>query len=361
MRVLFDLGHPGHVHLFKHVIKMLKDRGHDISIVVRERENAVKVLLERLNMSYIELYPNAKGIIPKAITMIKNDLKLLKITKKINPDILISMTSPYSAQVSKIIGKPHITFADTEDAKLIIKLTEPFTDIFITEECFKYKFPKNKHISLPTWRPLAYLHPKYFEPDKKVLDYLNISQYDKFFIVRFSAWDASHDWRLSLDITWEEREKIIKSLSRLGEVFISSEEKIIGKIPYGKPLDIPPYMFHDALAFSSGYIGEGHMSAREAVCLGIPSILISPRAKLESVILHLSDKGFLKIFNSYKELNNENITNLLTPKKDIIKNEIKNLVDIPEFLVYFIENYPYSRDEYIKNKDKIIEKFKFRM
>jgi len=36
-------------------------------------------------------------------------------------------------------------------------------------------------------------------------------------------------------------------------------------------------------------------------------------------------------------------------------------VDLTEFFVYFIENYPSSRDEYIKNKDKIIEKFKFRM
>ena len=48
MKVLFDMGHPADVHLFKYTIRNLEKDHHEIKICVRERENIVKKLLELL-------------------------------------------------------------------------------------------------------------------------------------------------------------------------------------------------------------------------------------------------------------------------------------------------------------------------
>jgi len=343
MRILFDVGHPGHVHLFKNIIKFLIKYNNDILIVVRERENSVSSLLKKLELRYINIYPNTPGRIRKAVTMIKNDISLLHITTKVfPPDIIVGM-SPSSAQISAIKDIPHITYMDTEDAKYVISLITPFTDAIITEDSYMGKLPKNKHISLHTWRPLAYLHPRYFKPSSEILDELNLSKDDKFFIMRFSAWDASHDWRIKRDIGWEDRYKIVKTLEKEGEVLISSE------LPLPKNLKkyeikINPIYFHDLLAFSSGYIGEGHITAREAIALGKPAILVSPRGKIEGAHRNLEKKGFLKIVESYHQVTPK-LLEFITQNNDFhekVDREIKNFVDLTEFFVWFIENYPES-------------------
>ena len=38
MRILFDLGHPAHVHYFKYLIKLLKKNGNQILIIAREKD-----------------------------------------------------------------------------------------------------------------------------------------------------------------------------------------------------------------------------------------------------------------------------------------------------------------------------------
>ena len=38
MRILFDLGHPAHVHYFKNLIKLLKKNGNQVLIVAREKD-----------------------------------------------------------------------------------------------------------------------------------------------------------------------------------------------------------------------------------------------------------------------------------------------------------------------------------
>ena len=38
MRVLFDMGHPAHVHLFKNIIKKLTADGHEVKITARDKE-----------------------------------------------------------------------------------------------------------------------------------------------------------------------------------------------------------------------------------------------------------------------------------------------------------------------------------
>ena len=38
MKILFDLGHPAHVHYFKNLIKLLEKNGNKVLIIAREKD-----------------------------------------------------------------------------------------------------------------------------------------------------------------------------------------------------------------------------------------------------------------------------------------------------------------------------------
>ena len=44
MRILIDIGHPGHVHFFKYIIWALKERGHTIFICARAKDVTMNLL-----------------------------------------------------------------------------------------------------------------------------------------------------------------------------------------------------------------------------------------------------------------------------------------------------------------------------
>jgi uncharacterized protein len=167
MKIIFDVGHPAHVHLFKYTMRGLEESGHNIKICVRERENIVRKLLELYRFNYENLEKNSPGLYHKAITMCKNDYKLMKISNAFEPDIFVSITSPYSAHVSKLKRKPFIAFADSEHNPLILSLTIPFTDTVITPTGFQRDFGR-KHVRINGFKELAYLHPNWFKPDHDV-------------------------------------------------------------------------------------------------------------------------------------------------------------------------------------------------
>jgi uncharacterized protein len=54
----------------------------------------------------------------KILYLPKANALLLKHALKFKPDLFLSFSSPYAAQVSSILRKPHIAFDDTEHARL---------------------------------------------------------------------------------------------------------------------------------------------------------------------------------------------------------------------------------------------------
>jgi predicted glycosyltransferase len=145
LKIIFELGHPAHVHLHKNIMWELKRKNHNIKVVIREREQMVGPLLQKYNFTYENICPAANGITKKILTTFNNDLGLLKISKRFNPDMYVSSFSPYSSQVSAIRDKPHIGFCDTEDLpELQFKMINPFIDAILTPDCYLKKFPKKK-------------------------------------------------------------------------------------------------------------------------------------------------------------------------------------------------------------------------
>ena len=223
MNLIFDLGHPAHVHVFKNIIWNLLEKDHKIKIAIRERENMVGSLLEHYGLKYYKMQPSAQGIGNKILTIFNNDLKLLKISKSFNPDMFVSLSTPYSAHASAIMHKPHIGLADTEDLpRGYLKMIVPFTDVILTPVCFLGKLPEKKQIKYPGYHELAYLHPNQFKPNPEILNILRLSNDERYILLRFGAFDAAHD-RGIMGFSFNDKLKLVKKLKQYVRVFIASE------------------------------------------------------------------------------------------------------------------------------------------
>lgn len=347
MRILFDIGHPADIHLFKHIILNLKEKNNEIKICVRERENISKKLLELYNFEYEELEKNVPGLFNKAITMFKNDYKLIDISKRFNPNIFVSLASPYSAQVSRLMNRYSITFTDSEPTRLMLSLTMPFTDVILTPKSFTINLGE-KQIRINSFKELAYLHPNWFKPNPDVLDLLNISKGEKYVICRFGAFDASHDIGIK-GFSLEDKIRLIEKLSKYTKIFISSELKLPRDLER-YDMNIPQHRMHDAMYYASLLVGDTQTSTTEAACLGTPAIRCNSFVGPNDMSNFKELEAKYKLIFNYRDSRNAIEKSLDIIQQENIKKEwaqrtkklINDKIDLTAFMTWFIKNYPKS-------------------
>ena len=353
MKILVDIGHPAHVHFFKNAIWKLEADGHEVQITARDKEVALD-LLDAYGFKYHNLGKNRKGLVNKAIGMLKINLKLYKITRKFNPDVLTGIHSPYVAHVSKLLRKPSLIFTDTEHAKLANKLTFPFATVICTSSCFKGDLGP-KHIRYNGYHELAYLHPNYFTPDPWVLDELGLKEGERFIILRFVAWGASHDVGHK-GISMEMRRRFVSELEKYGRVFITSESELPMELePYR--IKVAPEKMHDLLYYAAMYVGEGGTMATEAAVLGTPSVYISSLVGTMGNFEELErEYGLVQSFRepddaleaTHNILSDESSKSVWQKRREILLSE---KIDVTKFMTEFIEGYPESFKILKENSD----------
>ena len=87
MKILIDIGHPAHVHLFKNLAYEMKGAGHDILFTCREKEFEIN-LLEHYELDYRSFGKKYSSIPGKLLGMIEFDVKEFIAGLKFRPDIL---------------------------------------------------------------------------------------------------------------------------------------------------------------------------------------------------------------------------------------------------------------------------------
>lgn len=273
-----------------------------------------------------------------------------KAAKKFKADIFLSHGSMYAAHASKLLGKPHIAFEDTFNYEQI-RLYKPFTDVIFTSD---YKNPLSndpKNISYAGYHELMYLHPNRFIADKSILKELGVEENEKYVIIRFVAWNASHDIGHK-GISYENKLKAVNEFSRYAKVFISAEGVLPDELEKYR-IKINPDKMHNALAFASLSFGESSTMTEEAAILGVPNIFLNNNNIL--YISHLTNiYDLCYCFTESLSDQEEAILQAI----NIIKNDyislkqnwgqksyklISEKIDVTSFLVWFIENYPKSK------------------
>lgn len=334
MKILIDIGHPAHVHYFKNIILELKKDNCQFLVVARDKEVSHK-LLDAYNIPYISRGKGKKSALGKLLYMFKADIQLYNIAKRFQPDLFLSVASPYAAQIAWLIKRPHLAIDDTEAATIARNFYLPFTKFVLTPSCFQKNIGP-KQIRIASYTELLHLHPKWFKP-KNALGLLGLKEGEKYAVLRFVSWNANHDFGQS-GISSNMRTKVIRRLEELNyKIFISAE----GSLPdhYLKyKISIPPERMHDVLKGASLFIGEGATMASECIILGTPAIYIN--SLNAGTLEEQADKYGLISLRDSEDLP-EALEKLLNPaflgnQRAKQKQLLKDKIDFTHFLIDFI-------------------------
>ena len=357
MKILIDIGHPGHVHLFKNFAHKMIENGYTVLFTCREKEFEIE-LLKAEGFEYVSFGKHYKKLVKKLWGLVKFNFKLLKLAFRYKPDIFLSAGSMYASHAAFLYRKPHITFEDTGNMEQV-RLYLPFTKYVFTPQALNKKLGKNQ-VEYNSFHELAYLNPDIFYPDTEIYKFLGIEESEKYVLLRFVAWNATHDLGLG-GLTAEQKSAIVDHLLKKGyRIFISSE----GELPEALKayrIKIPPEKIHHVLSFADFTISEGATMASESGVLGTPCVYVNGiRA------CNVEDLENYSLAYNLKPGTNA-VTEILAavdsikPKTSYTENLqafLENKVDINSFLVWFITNYPKSGAS-VKDDGKTLNKFQF--
>lgn len=349
MKILIDLGHPAHIHYFKNFIKIMEGKGHEFAFVARDKE-VLHQLLDTLEMKYTNRGKGRKSLIGKLFYLFTADYVIYKVARKFKPDIFLSFSSTYAAHVSRLAGKPHIVLDDTEHAKFELLMYPPFSDVILNPKPFWKQFSK-KQIYFDGYMELCHLHPNYFTPDPSIIESYGINPDERFFIVRFVSWNASHDIGQS-GLSIAVKKSIISQLEEKGRVLISSEGTLPESLEKYR-IKINPAHLHHFLFYANLYIGEGATTASECIILGTPAIYVN---SLDAgTISEQSSKFGLISLRNAEGISDiiENVLSVNSKEKSLnFRTSLLNeKIDVTAFLVWFVANYPESETIMRENPD----------
>ena len=342
MKILIDIGHPAHVHYFRNFIKIMEEKGHKFLIIAKDK-NVTHELLNYYKIPFIKRRNYPKSLWGKLIQIPLTDLLVLRQAINFKPDVLLGFSGTHISHVGRLLGRPAIVFDDTEHAKFAHASYKSFASCILTPHCFLKDFG-NKHIRFKGYMELCYLHKNYFVPDPSIYDDLNLNKDDKYSIIRFVSWSASHDkGQFGLDL--DQKRKLVCELSKYSTVFISSEGLLPDDLKKYQ-IKIKPSRLHHALAYASLYVGEGATTASECSVLGTPNIYIN---SLPVCYCTEQDEKYNLCYNFRKQagvidkaielIQHPSLREEYFYKKEKMLND---MIDVTAFIVWFTENYPES-------------------
>lgn len=359
MRILIDIGHPAHIHLFKNFAWKMQEKGHKILFTCRDREFVLQ-LLQVYGFIYENFGRHYKSIGGKIQGLIKNELQMFNTAIQFKPDLFLSHGSTIAALTSFLLNKPHISFEDTFNMEQV-RLYLPFTDVVLTGD---YPHPSlgRKEIKYPGYNELAYLHPNVYTLDENILKEIGIKDNEKYAIVRFVAWNASHDIGHH-GFSKENKIKLVQELNKYLKVIISSEGDLPEELKEYQ-MKIKPENMHNALYYAQLLVGESATMASECAMVGTPAIYInnSHFGSLDSQ----AEYGLVHLFSEDELAQEHAIQKAIEIVSQLdIKNEyreraqkiLQDKIDVTSFLVWFIENYPESVKE-VKSPEFSFDRFK---
>lgn len=338
MKILIDVNHPAHVHFIKNLYFELIKQGNEVIVTASKKEISFE-LLYKFNIPFIDVGTYGNSIIKKLSMIPIMAFRMYKIIKRENPDILLGLGSSRLAQAGFLTKKICYIFGDTEHVKEQIALFKPFATKIFTPDCFLDDLGP-KQVRYSGYHELAYLHPNSFTPNPEVLKEIGLTEFDRYFIVRFVSWEASHDIGQK-GLSLEEKRKLIETLKSHGKIIISSEKELPTEFEEYR-MKICPTKMHDLLYYATLFIGESGTMATESSLLGTPSILINILAKtagnhkdLNSYNLQYYYDNFNEAFEKINEIiNSKNIKNIWRAR---LMNCLDNKIDVNDFILSYIK------------------------
>lgn len=349
MNLLFDIGHPGQVHLFRYAIKILQSKGHKVTVTVKELP-AARQLLDAFDIQWLSLGQKHDSVLMKGFSQIRFNYRLWKIAKANKIDIAIG-SSITVAQVSAVNRMKSIILDDddSEAVRLFSLFAHPFADCVLSPSALAHQRTHTRDVVYKGTHELFYLHPGYFTPDSSIPEKAGIDISSPYFILRFVSGKAYHDkgekW-LSID----QKLRIVKLLEGHGRVYITTERNIDPELRQWQ-LRISPELIHHLMYYATMFVGDSQTMTSEAAILGTPALKCNSFAHRLSVPDMLENEydlcyafqpdEFEKMYSKIETL----LGQVNLKQRWFLKRErfLEETIDPTAYLVWFIENFPDSK------------------
>ena len=274
MKLLFDLVHPAHIHLFRNLIQRVQQEGGEVLAATREKDVTVNLCQSYRIPQVVLSQANTGQLLAGGWELLRRTIKLLRVAQGFKPDALLG-TSMSIGIVGRLIGRPSFVFNedDASAVPIFAKLAYPTCSYIVTPECLKHENHGPKHLTYSGYHELAYLHPDHFTPDVMIPHSIGLSLDLPYFILRFVALKAHHDSE-ARGLSFGVARELVQILTNYGRILITAEGELHPEFEaYQFPL--PPDKLHDVLAFASMYIGDSQTVTAEAAVLGVPGLRCS--------------------------------------------------------------------------------------
>jgi predicted glycosyltransferase len=340
MRILVDLLHPAHVHVFRNLITTMRERGDEVLITAREKDVTIDLLTE-YDLDHVVISSQSTGAAGMASEWARRSTKLARIARSFKPDVMTGIMGVSIAPVGRLLRTPSAVFYDTEFATTTNRVVYPLATAVVTPDC--YSAPVNgNHIRYPSYHELAYLHPSRFRPDPEVATAVGVDVDTPYSVVRFVSWEASHD-RGELALTSDQKRSLVNRLSEHGRVLISSEMPL--------PDDLEPFAYrgpvsaiHHVISFASLVVGESATMASESAVLGTPSVYIAKTSRgyiddLEQrygLVRHFDPNAFDLGVDAASSFMGDNAQQAATRAREQL---LIDKVDLTTWMLKFFEQY----------------------
>jgi len=348
LKAIIDIGHPGHVHLYRHLATSLKKNGDTVYTTVKQIESAI-CLLESFDWDHLKIGKKKDSILEKALNQFLYNYRVLRLIKKEGIQVGIG-TSVTLSHLSKITKMDSILFDDDDDEvqPLFVKYAHPYCTYLLSPESLKGKRKKKNTIYYPGYHELAYLHPNRFTPDPDVLSMIGLKEGEVFFVLRFNVFKAHHDVG-EYGIALKDKIRLVEMLNNYGKVFITAERNIEPELEKYR-MALKPEKIHSLLYYANMFVGDSQTMTSEAAVLGTPAIRSNTFVKRISYLDELEYQygltfGYLPqefdmALEKIRELINfPNLKDLWAEKR---RKMLADKIDVSQFMIWLIDGYPES-------------------
>lgn len=278
-RILFDIGHPAHVHLFRNLLFYLKKNGHQVVVVSRDKDLTNR-LLRFYGIPARTLSRARKKPLGMLLELLARDLKVFGLHLKFRFDAAFG-TSVSIAHLSAVTRVKSYVFEEDDDdiVPFFAWITYPFATGIIMPRGLRFKRWEKKRIFHSSLHELAYLHPRHFTPREDVPKKYGLVP-GEYIIIRSSALEAHHDVNIEglREEVWDGIWKVIGNRR-----VIFSREGAEGR-------EIEPWDMHHVLAFARMLITDSQTMTGEAAVLGVPSVRCNSFVGRITVMQELENK-----------------------------------------------------------------------
>ena len=352
----FFINTPGQVHSWRFLIYELINKGYRVKILARQYRHTL-ALLDRYELEYTVYLVSPKSSYLKPVSFFAHLPKAYKLCRQFDADIVVGFGLDASL-VGWLLHKPCIVFSDYEDIPLQHFVTKLFASVILTPECFAKNLGK-KHIRVAGYKELAYLHPNHFISDPSIYQELGIGSDTKYVVLRFNASDAVHDISFRGFSTLD-KYRLVEELSKYARVFVSTAGDLPKDLEVYR-LPIHPSRIHHALCYAQMLVCDTRTMAWEAAVLGTPTITCGSFAGQMGNLTELEQKyGLLYTFREPDQASGKALELI---QQDDVKEKwaekrnrlLQDKIDVTDFMVWFIENYPHSFEECRRKQVRAME------